>query len=92
MKYYTRTTHNFNNETREWEYRNIWGDNISSSGETLGEHACSCNSWEPLWRIVEENRKYREDFNENIPDNLEQLVEKELDELVKLDIVRVQER
>jgi hypothetical protein len=60
MKYYCRTTHNYNNETREWEYRDleVWktDHNILKAIDaahrfTIGIHSFE-TEWEPLWRLV----------------------------------------
>lgn len=69
MKYWTRTTHNFNNETREWEYRNDLrerdikdplGEQRTVGKSILGIHALDSGRWMSLHEIVESNRGYYE--------------------------------
>jgi hypothetical protein len=61
MKYYCRTTHDYNNTLREWEYRNleIWSkDHIildainKAHPNTLGIHSFE-RDWQPLYTIVD---------------------------------------
>lgn len=68
MKYWTRTTHNFNNETREWEYvdRPYNRANFSRNAKsTLGIHALISGRWQSLYEIVDENRQYYEQFKDD---------------------------
>lgn len=69
MKYWTRTTHNFNNETREWEYvAPDWETIKEVDGSTksiLGIHALDSGRWHALWEIVSANKKYYDQYHES---------------------------
>jgi len=92
MKYYTRTTHNFNNETREWEYRDLpeW-KNISNFAIV---HCIDSGYWEVEYHILSKHKEWTiSDLGqEAITPDFEEKTKKELDDLVKLDMIRVQER
>ncbi len=95
--YYIRTTHNFNNETREWDYRDLpeWKEKSNIIQETiqltLGVHGVERDIWEPLFRIVQNNKDYIMQESNGAwicPENFDELVEQELKRLVKLDMVK----
>lgn len=59
MKYWTRTTHNFNNETREWEDVDFKGEYFDLKHQkSLGVHALDCGRWRNLDEIIKENNAY----------------------------------
>ena len=56
MKYYTRTTHDFNNKTREWEFRwELYGVKFHENS-CLGVHALESGRWMNLAEIIAENK------------------------------------
>lgn len=86
MKYYIRTTHNFNNETREWEYRNLpeW-ENI----RIAIVHAIDRDIWEPEFMILNADKEWTEqDLGINLPLDFEKNQLKDLELAVRLDMVR----
>lgn len=62
MKYWTRTTHNFNNETREWEFKNELADIKIDEHTPLGIHALDSGRWMSFREILDANLKYQFDF------------------------------
>ena len=49
MKYWTRTTHNFNNQTREWEFKKelrAFEQHGAEMKSTLGIHALCSGRWQ----------------------------------------------
>lgn len=94
VEHYTRTTHNFNNETREWEPRKELRKKIDEEWalnsllkSPVGIHALDSGRWQTLWVIVDENKKYAEqypeDFRDYNMDNLEDDVKHDLEILIK---------
>ncbi len=69
MKYWTRTTHNFNNETREWEFRGDYGDAAQQGNfigkSTLGIHALDSGRWHNLHEIMHRNFEYYEQYKDD---------------------------
>jgi hypothetical protein len=67
MKYYSRNTHDFNNLTREWEYKN--NDNekttLIATKSLLGIHALDSGRWHTLNDIVDQNQRYYEQFHQD---------------------------
>jgi hypothetical protein len=59
MKYWTRTTHNFNNETREWEFRKEIPFNCPDAGG-IGVHALESGRWMTESEVISENLDYFE--------------------------------
>jgi len=87
MRYWTRTTHNFNNETREWEYRNeLPTPNVNLIG--LGVHALENGIWMSEREIFSEYDKYynTEETFDSRPTNDEILMS--LEEMERLGMVR----
>jgi len=68
MKYWTRTTHNFNNETREWEYRKELDkfENKNIFNSLLGVHALDSGRWKTLEEIYHENEEYYEQYKDEL--------------------------
>lgn len=66
MRYWTRTTHDFNNETREWVFRKdvLPYSDVSKSG--LGVHVLNNGQWMNEGEIFSEYDSY---YNEN-PDEV----------------------
>jgi uncharacterized protein YqgQ len=63
MKYYIRTTHNFNNETRLWEYRKELDNFPQIERKTLLQaHALERDSWTTAQQILNENIIYFDNF------------------------------
>lgn len=90
MKYYIRTTHNFNNETREWEYRNLPEWNGKESDFPI-IHVINFHHWESEKFILKEDRGWTINDLGSVPENYKDKQLKELEELVKLDMIRVKE-
>lgn len=117
MKEYIRTTHNFNNETREWEYRGDregekfieWNDStvrdklsFRQTKWSFGVHALKSDMWMSInWVVDETIEEYKghasdrtEEFLEfiktdtNYREIIQKDVEKELEYLIELDMVR----
>jgi hypothetical protein len=66
MKNWTRTTHNFNNETREWEHRTELPEIDSKHlKSTLGIHALVSGRWMVLWEIIGANKEYYEQYKDD---------------------------
>lgn len=64
MKYYTRTTHNFNNETREWEPNNNLKPCDFTCKTILGIQGMSaCGEWISLSQLYQNNKKYFSEWN-----------------------------
>lgn len=72
MRYWTRTTHNFNNDTRCWDYRFNEEDKKnppplqSRDLSILGVHALNSGQWMCLHEIVSANRSYYEQFQDEL--------------------------
>ena len=70
MRYWARTTHNFNNETREWEFREeLRKDYIQYSSmchdpfrTPLGIHALDSGHWHSLHEIIWRNIEYQKQY------------------------------
>lgn len=91
MKNWTRTTHNFNNETREWEYRGD-SEKIPLSLEiptrsALGVHALCSGRWCSLDEIVKENDSYCNSYPESYRATELEILH-DLEEMEKLGLVK----
>ena len=96
--YYCRTTHNFNNDTREWEYRDLesWNSYVGCTDYSLGIHGFP-PSWEPDWRIISDIlnqiKNEIEEGGDVVPKNLEMLVSeqfsKDVRQFLEKDMIRV---
>ena len=63
MKYWTRNTHNFNNETNEWEFKEGFYDMSDwTFNSILGIHALDSGRWKTLEEICNENQRYYEQY------------------------------
>ena len=111
MKEYIRTTHNFNNSSREWEYRRDKGGDKYNDSDwmfpvippikwSLGVHALRSDRYSYLRTIIDEtilyfsnDGQFKEKFlkTENIRDAVRKDILKELEILIKLDMVRAKE-
>ena len=90
MKYWTRTTHNFNNETREWEYRFDYEEDTKIAAiqfKSLGAHALESGRWSNLNEIIGENYHYRDCYTDWAYPGKE-IILYELEELEKLGLVK----
>lgn len=88
-KRYTRNTHNFNNETREWEETDYRKDlSYVDYPEThgLGIHALENGKWSSLYEIGYENKIYCDQWGGPNPTK-EQILE-DLEKLEKLGLVK----
>lgn len=89
MKYWTRITHNFDNEvSRYWEFRENLSDTKCETKSVCGIHALINGRWMTLSEIVCENKKYYEQWNVDNsldPSGFEESVI--LDDLVKMENV-----
>ena len=69
MRYWIRTTHDFDNETREWKFResleSIIDDCMIESRSVCGVHAVPRDYWATLWQIAEINRIYYEQWKDD---------------------------
>lgn len=74
MKYYCRTTHDHNNQTREWDYRDleIWktDETILRAIDSAHPYTCGVHSfeisWEPLYRLVDNTYEWlKQDYLDN---------------------------
>jgi hypothetical protein len=102
MKYWTRTTHNFNNETREWEFKGDYGDATQQAHftgkSTLGIHALISGRWQSLHEITSENQEYYKQHKDDPysgcheSGHLEEAVLHDLEEMEKLGWVKSKER
>lgn len=65
MRYWTRTTHNFNNQTREWEFRKELEIEHPEYQSVLGVHALDSGRWMALIEIVNANLKYYQQYKDD---------------------------
>lgn len=97
MKYWIRNTHNFNNETREWELKEQFRDDEEQFEEfkensILGIRALELDEWLNLEEIVYNNEKYCYDSvnivsNDSLQKCSKDVVLKDLEEMEKLGLV-----
>lgn len=94
MKYWTRTTHNFNNETREWEYKEELElvDLHADTNSALGVHALDSGRWSNLDEIYNENERYCKQYPYDTISIDKEMLLKELEQLEKLGLVKSKER
>lgn len=98
MKYWIRTTHDFNNETRKWEFRESLSFILDSPIETqsvCGIDAVPRGHWATLLEIVEENKIYYEKWKNDPlscgidPSRLDQkIILKDLELMEQLGLVK----
>lgn len=107
VKQYIRTTHNFDNETREWKYRPEVCDFLAYTPQihpfwSLGVHALELDSWQFLRQIVdftvdyflkEDMAKFKEfmDHDSQYRQVVKEDILQELRYLIQKDMVRVRE-
>ena len=99
IKEYTRTTHNFNNETREWEYNHKLDEfnNLKPRYACLlGVHCLESGRWSNIDSAVRVTLEYlRQEEpnldllkNEDIEKILKKFIEEDFDDLEKLGLVK----
>ncbi len=88
MKQWIRTTHNFNNETREWEYRDDLGHyDCSKTKSILGVHALHSAYWMILSHIVLANIEYQQQYVDEAYSGVDRVFShKEMEPLVLHDL------
>ncbi len=91
MKYWTRTTHNFNNETREWEFCEEFSNSKIEEKTPLGIHALDSGRWSSLNEIIGENIEYCKYWPDNKEPTKEDVLS-DLEQLEKLGLVRSREQ
>jgi hypothetical protein len=67
--YYTRTTHDFNNKTRMWEYKgvSVEADIVQQKSlkSCIGIHALNSGRWMRFMEVVRANQEYYEQYKDD---------------------------
>ncbi len=88
MRYWTRTTHNFNNETREWEFKKELPLYEPKGLKGLGVHCLESGAWKTDFEVFNSyDKAYRDnvDFGQRPTNN--EIVE-ELKYLESLNMIK----
>ena len=96
---YTRNTHNFNNETREWEYRKeLDAPEIAEACKnfkSIGVHALESGKWSSFFDILHENiESYKSDIMDSYGGKecpTHETIRNELETMIDLGLVKVKE-